>query len=225
AHPFPAHETWGRGRLWGTIPLHDGRVYVYAQAVAPARGQAPDGELEELRRLFGDWHHPVPDILAAADPATVLRNDIHAAAAPLPAYHHGRTVLVGDAAHPMTPNLGQGGCQAIEDAVVLAHLVARAGAEAAGDPVRALPAYTRERLPRTMDVVRRSARISRLACLSSPPAVALRTAALAAANRLGPRVVLRGLDGVADWRPPVRTYPAGTETGPTTAGGDIEEAS
>ncbi|MGW1075989.1 FAD-dependent monooxygenase [Streptomyces sp. NPDC002537] len=208
--PFPAHETWGRGRLWGTVPLHDGRVYAYAQANAPARGKSPDGELDELRRLFGDWHHPVPAVLAAADPAAVLRNDLHATTAPLPAYHHGRVALLGDAAHPMTPHLGQGGCQAVEDAVVLAHLLAATD----GDVVRALPAYTGQRLPRTMDVVRRSARVGRLTALSSAPACALRTAALTVLNRLGPGVALRSLDGVADWRPPVHTYAAQTEARP-----------
>ncbi|MFC5723368.1 FAD-dependent monooxygenase [Streptomyces gamaensis] len=195
--PFPAHETWGRGRLWGTVPLHDGRVYAYAQANAPADGRSEDGELAELRRLFGTWHHPVPAILAAADPTAILRTDLRTTTVPLPTFHRGRVALLGDAAHAMTPHLGQGGCQAVEDAVVLAGLLAEAG----GDPAAALPAYTRARLPRTMDVVRRAARIGRLTTVSSPLACAVRTAALVAADKLGPRVALRSLDGVADWRP------------------------
>ncbi|MFE0044936.1 FAD-dependent monooxygenase [Streptomyces albireticuli] len=207
-----AHETWGPGRLWGTVPLRDGRVYAYAQAAAPARAQAPGGELAQLRRLFGDWHHPVPQLLAAADPAAVLRNDVHSAADPLPAYHHGRVALLGDAAHSMTPNLGQGACQAVEDAVVLAHLVTEAAAGHGGDPLPALPRYTAERLPRTTAIVRRSARVGRLACLSSRPGRALRDAALAAADRLAPHLALRGLDGVADWHPPVHPYAAQTGT-------------
>ncbi|MBT2387282.1 FAD-dependent monooxygenase [Streptomyces sp. ISL-11] len=207
--PFAAHETWGRGLLWGTVPLSDGRVYAYAQANAPAGGMAPDGELSELRRLFGGWHHPVPDILAAADPAAVLRNDVHHAATALPAYHRGRTALLGDAAHPMTPHLGQGGCQAIEDGAVLALLLAGAGGGSAG-VLGALTAYTAQRLPRTMDVVRRSARVGRLVSLSSAPACALRTAALRAVDLLGPGVALRALDGVADWQPSAHPYAAQT---------------
>ncbi|MFJ2672008.1 FAD-dependent oxidoreductase [Streptomyces sp. NPDC087525] len=119
--PFAPHETWGRGRLWGTQPLKDGRVYAYAMATAPEGAHAPDDERAELRRLFGGWHDPVPGIIEAADPAQVLRNDVHEMAVPLPAYHRGRVALLGDAAHAMQPTLGQGGNQAIEDAIVLAH--------------------------------------------------------------------------------------------------------
>lgn len=121
ARPFAPHETWGAGRLWGTQPLKDGRIYAYAMAAAPAGSRAPDDEKAELLRLFGDWHHPVPEILAAVDPGQVLRHDVHHLPDPLPAFHRGRVALLGDAAHAMMPSLGQGGNQAIEDAVVLAH--------------------------------------------------------------------------------------------------------
>ncbi|GGX67679.1 hypothetical protein GCM10010515_39010 [Streptomyces fructofermentans] len=134
--PFAAHETWGRGRIWGTHPMKDGRVYAYAAARVPAGGRAADDELAELVRLFGDWHEPVPDVLAAARPEDVLRHDVHHIAEPLPAFHAGRVALVGDAAHAMPPTLGQGGNQAIEDAIVLAHHV---------DPVRLADADPRVR--------------------------------------------------------------------------------
>ncbi|KAA6223372.1 FAD-binding protein [Streptomyces albofaciens JCM 4342] len=202
--PYAAHETWGPGGLWGSVALHDGRVYAYATAAVPPGGRAPDDERSELLRRFGGWHRPIPEILAAADPAAVLRNDVRTAARPLPACHRGRVALLGDAVHPMTPNLGQGGCQAIEDAVVLAHRVASDRPLAA-----ALDAYSRERLPRTTEVVRRAERVGRLTTWRSAPAVLLRGAAIACTARLAPDLALRPLDGIADWRPPGGTYASG----------------
>ncbi|MEU6709178.1 FAD-dependent monooxygenase [Streptomyces wuyuanensis] len=208
--PFTPHETWGRGALWGTQPLEDGRVYAYAAALAPAGRRAPDDEKAELLRRFGDWHDPVPGVIAAAEPGGVLRHDVHHMAEPLPAYHLGRVALLGDAAHAMQPTLGQGGNQAIEDAIVLAHHAGRGH-----DVVGRLPAYTEERLPRTMGIVRQATRTGRLAMLSGVAPVAARNALIRAVSRLGPGIVLRGFDGIAGWRPPGRTYAAGAE--PTTA--------
>ncbi|MDT9693569.1 FAD-dependent monooxygenase [Streptomyces sp. P9(2023)] len=200
--PFAPHETWGRGRLWGTQPLKDGRIYAYAMAAAPEGAHAPDDERAELRRLFGDWHHPIPEILAAVAPETVLRNDVHHMPDPLPAFHRGRVALLGDAAHAMQPTLGQGGNQAIEDAVVLAHHAGRGL-----PPSRALAAYTDDRLPRTTAIVRKAARTGRLTLVSARPAVAVRDALIAAVSRFGPGLVLRGFDGIADWRPPLAEQP------------------
>ncbi|WP_289007925.1 FAD-dependent monooxygenase [uncultured Thermomonospora sp.] len=185
-------ETWGRGLLFGVTPLADGMLYCYAAAPAPAGRRAPD-EKRELLRLFGTWHDPIPGLLAQADPARILRNDIYFMEPPLPAFHRGRVVLLGDAAHPMTPHLGQGACQAIEDAIVLAHEVTDGGGPAA---------YTAARLPRTTEIMRRSRRIGRLAALQNPLLVALRDAAMWTANRLGPSLVLRQGDPVFAWRPP-----------------------
>ncbi|WOX25644.1 FAD-dependent monooxygenase [Streptomyces solicathayae] len=201
--PFAPHETWGRGRLWGTQPLKDGRIYAYAMAVAPAGDRAPDDERAELLRHFGDWHDPIPAILAATSPEGVLRHDVHHLITPLPAFHRGRVALLGDAAHAMEPTLAQGGNQAIEDGIVLAH-------HAAGrlPPSRALAGYTADRLPRTTDIVRKAARAGRLTTMSSRPGVAVRDVLVAAVSRFGPGLVLRGFDGIADWSPPGATYAA-----------------
>lgn len=206
ARPFAPHETWGRGALWGTQPLKDGRVYAYAAAVSPAGARAGD-ERSELLRRFGDWHDPVPQIIAATAPQEILRNDVYRMDRPLPAFHRGRTVLVGDSAHAMAPTLGQGGNQAIEDGIVLAHHVAPGR-----DPGPGLAAYTAVRLPRTAAVVRKADRVSRLMRLRSAPAVAARDLLMSTVSRLGPGLLLRTFDGIADWRPPGGTYAAGTTT-------------
>lgn len=202
AEPFAPHETWGRGGLWGTQPLKDGRIYAYAAAAAPAGGRSADGEKAELLRRYGDWHHPVPAILEAAAEELILRHDVHHMSTPLPAYHRGRTVLLGDAAHAMCPTMGQGGNQAIEDGIVLAH-----HADPAQGLGPALAAYSADRLPRTTGIVHKSARIARLMMLSSTPAVALRDGVMTLAG-FGPGLAMRTFDGIADWQPPRRTYAA-----------------
>ncbi|GHH50436.1 FAD-dependent monooxygenase [Streptomyces candidus] len=204
AEPFAPHETWGRGQIWGTQPLKDGRIYAYAAAAAPAGERSPDGEKAELLRRYAPWHHPVPQILDAATDATLLRGDVHHMNIPLPAHHRGRTVLIGDAAHAMCPALGQGGNQAVEDGIVLAHHVGPAG-----DLGAALAAYTADRLPRTTGIVRKSARVARLTMLSGTTAVGLRDGMTTLA-RFAPGLALRTFDGIADWRPPQRTYAAPT---------------
>ncbi|MGC5005913.1 FAD-dependent monooxygenase [Streptomyces sp. DT203] len=206
--PFAPHETWGRGALWGTQPLKDGRIYAYAAAVAPAGARADDEKAELLRR-FGGWHDPIPGIIAAVEPDRILRNDVHHLIDPLPAFHRGRTVLVGDCAHAMAPTLGQGGNQAIEDGIVLAHHAAPDG-----DLAAALAAYSTDRVPRTGGIVRKAAQVTRLMRLTSPPAVALRDTLMSAVSRFGPGLVLRTFDGIADWRPPQHTYAAGTRNTP-----------
>lgn len=145
-------EMFGRGQRLGVIPIGGGLVYWFCTANAP-QGQSaggPDAELALVARLFGDWAEPVPSLLAATSPERFLRNDIvdHP---PDRRWGDGRLTLLGDAAHAMTPNTGQGAAQAIEDAVVLAHELGR------GDhPAVALRRYEARRWPRAAGFVRAS---------------------------------------------------------------------
>ncbi|MGW2988429.1 FAD-dependent monooxygenase [Streptomyces goshikiensis] len=184
-----AAETWGRGERFGVVPLADGRVYVYATARAP-QGSAPADLRAELRRRYGAWHDPIPALLDRIDPAAVLRHDLYDLAVPLPRHHSGRLAWVGDAAHAMTPNLGQGGCQAIEDGVVLARLL-----DADGDVPAALAAYTRARHARTDAIRIRSRRAGRVAALTHPLAVAVRDLAVRATPAWAAQRAMDGLFG------------------------------
>ncbi|MFD9100384.1 FAD-dependent oxidoreductase [Streptomyces virginiae] len=194
--PIPSmSETWGRGERFGVTPLADGRFYLYATALAPAGTRSADPRAE-LRDRFGSWHDPIPALLDRVgrfDPADVLQNDLYDLAAPLPRLHHGRIAWIGDAAHAMAPNLGQGGCQAIEDAVVLAHLLPAGDTEAAADEAvpAALAAYTAARRDRTDAVRRRARRVGRLGALRNPLAVTARDLAVRATPN---RLALRGMD-------------------------------
>ncbi|WP_116247470.1 FAD-dependent monooxygenase [Nocardiopsis sp. FIRDI 009] len=189
-------ESWGPGGSVGVMPLADGRVYLYAMSRALPDAHVPDERAELLRR-FGHWHDPIPAVLRRADPRAVLRNDVWHLPTPPPAYHGGRVALLGDAAHAMTPNLGQGACQAIEDAVVLAHAVGGGSAVPAG-----LAAYTSARLPRASGVVRRSAGVGRMSMIGNPMARALRDNGIALTTRLLPRLFFGPLEETFGWRPP-----------------------
>ncbi|MCY9786718.1 FAD-dependent monooxygenase [Nocardiopsis sp. EMB25] len=191
-----AVESWGPEGSAGIMPLADGRVYVYAMSRAAANERAADERAELLRR-FGDWHDPIPAVLRRAAPEAVLRNDVWYLATPPPAYHGGRVALLGDAAHAMTPNLGQGACQAIEDAAVLAHAVGE-GSSVPDD----LAAYTSARLPRTSGMVRRSAAVGRMSMIGNPVARTVRDNGIALTTRLLPGLVLGALDTTFGWRPP-----------------------
>jgi 2-polyprenyl-6-methoxyphenol hydroxylase-like FAD-dependent oxidoreductase len=179
-----ASELWGRGERFGYAPLPDGRVYCYATANAPEG--TDDGGLPGLRHRFGGWPHPVPALLDAAEPGAVLHHDLYELP-PLKTYTSGRVVLAGDAAHAMTPNLGQGACQALEDAVVLGNVMA------SGD---GLTGYDRQRRPRTQMIARRSRQLGAVAQWASPAAVSLRNTAL----RLMPSSSFaRSIAPVLDW--------------------------
>jgi 2-polyprenyl-6-methoxyphenol hydroxylase-like FAD-dependent oxidoreductase len=198
-------ETWGRGAVFGIVPLSHGRLYCYATANLPSGTTFPD-EKAALAQRFADWHEPIPALIREMPPESVLRNDVWELAEPLPRLHRGRVALLGDAAHAMTPNLGQGGCQAIEDAVVLAGRVsaaAEADAETeTGEIAAGLAGYTADRLARTTRIVRQSARAGRMQQLDSPFQASLRNAIIRLAGKAGPGLMLRQMAPLASWAPP-----------------------
>ena len=182
--------TWGRGEEFGIIPLGDGRVYWFGAVRAPEGERAAD-EKAAVRAVFSGWHEPIAELIDVS--STVLRNDLRHLVPPLPSYVRGRVALLGDAAHAMTPNLGQGAAQAIEDAVVLGR-VCRPGRPVA----EALAEYDAVRRPRSQSVAAASYRAGRLGQISNPALVALRNTAV----RLTPsRVALRTMARYGDWRP------------------------
>ena len=111
-------ETWGVGARFGILPLDDHRVYWFATQNQPAGERAAGSEKSHLLKHFGHWHAPIQTLIEAAPEVTILRNDVYDRP-PLRRWGQGRMTVLGDAAHPMTPNMGQGACQALEDAVVL----------------------------------------------------------------------------------------------------------
>lgn len=169
-----AGETWGRGQLFGIVPLPDHRVYWYATANLPAGTDFPD-EHQAVRDRFAQWHAPIQECLAATPRAAVLRHDVYDLSRPLETFTRGRTVLIGDAAHAMTPNLGQGAGQGIEDAATLTLLLRDVDTS---ELDRALTSYSDLRLNRTSTILHRSRTAGRVAQAAHPVTVSLRNTVL-----------------------------------------------
>ncbi len=194
-------ETWGpEGRRFAVMPLKHNRLYCYA--IATETNAEVGSPLDRLHQHFGDWHEPIPAILAGLHEEDVMHHAVEDLHPGLPAFHRGRVAIIGDAAHAMTPDLGQGGGMALEDAVVLGSL---AGEGKIGDGYVSVPIpgvledFSRLRLPRTSMVARRSRRMGRL---SSSAPYAAQVMAARMVNVLPGRPAARSLTSIVDWRPP-----------------------
>ncbi|MFC0005333.1 FAD-dependent monooxygenase [Micromonospora siamensis] len=171
-------ETWGRGRKFGVTPQGPGRTNWYAAVALPEGAQPPPDDLAELRQLFGGWHQPIPRLLDALAADEVLRHEVHDLT-PLPSYVTDRVALLGDAAHAMTPDLGQGACQALIDAVALTDCV-----RSTDDLPAALRAYDRLRRRPTQRIAATARRAGWLSQVRH--ALPARDAAVRLALALGP---------------------------------------
>jgi 2-polyprenyl-6-methoxyphenol hydroxylase-like FAD-dependent oxidoreductase len=191
-------ESWGRGRRVGLQNLGRGWTYWFTAWNAPQGSFVPAAEGKRmLLARYDGWHEPIAAVLEATDLESILQTDLMDRD-PLPHWVVGRVALLGDAAHPMTPDLGQGGAQAIEDGIALGDVL-----RPDADPVTALRAYERRRLPIAYDIMRRARRHYRLAQLENPLACAVRNETV----RHLPSALAR-LIGVR--------RPQWVETGPTT---------
>ncbi|MDT5156108.1 MAG: hypothetical protein QOH51_465 [Acidobacteriota bacterium] len=144
---LPAHtalEVYGAGSRFGIGPVGLGRTGWWATANEPeGMPELASERRRKLLRLFDGWCAPVAELIGATPSEAILHNaayDRPTAAR----WSVGRVTLLGDAVHPMTPNLGQGGCMAIEDAAVLARCLAKYA-----DACKALCAYESHRRTRT----------------------------------------------------------------------------
>ncbi|MCU0706460.1 MAG: FAD-dependent monooxygenase [Fimbriiglobus sp.] len=159
--------TMGRGSEFGYLPIGGGRTYWFATAVVPAGGSdGPAGAKPVLLDRFRDWYAPVRAVIDATPPDAILRNDL-ADRPPVTNWTDGRVTLLGDAAHPTTPHLGQGACMAIESAWVLAECLTAGGVEG-------LQTYQAKRLARTAEVTNRSRMLGKMLAYRNPLACWLR---------------------------------------------------
>lgn len=163
-------ESWGVGARMGIIPLRGDRVYVFLTSLAPP--DAPSPPWAELRERFSALGPTCADVIGRIDPAALLHHDLRELEAPV--WGGGRVWLLGDAAHAMTPNQGQGAAMAIEDAAAIARLLSAP----TFDPAEAHAAYVGARHARVRKVQLDSRRFGQLAGWTNPVARAMRDTAL-----------------------------------------------
>ncbi|MDI3341907.1 MAG: FAD-dependent monooxygenase [Sphaerobacter sp.] len=187
----PPDTTWelmGRGARFGAAPIGRGRIYWWATANVPAgEVDPPQGRKADLEARFAGWWAPVRELIASTPDAAILRHDI-LDRDPVDRWGIGRVTLLGDAAHPMTPNLGQGACQAIADAVALATALARED-----DVVAALRAYEAARRARTARLTTQSRHFGQIGQWQHPVACWLRDLAF---RLTPPRLALRQMEAL-----------------------------
>ncbi len=159
----------GAGTQIGLLHCGAGRIYWFATINGPQGAHNPAGSFKrEALERFKGWLPLVTAVVEATEESALLGNDI-LDRPPVRRWGRGRISLLGDAAHPTTPNLGQGACQALEDAVVLADSLHRKGLTEAG-----LRSYEEARRRRTAMITRQSWWLGKLFQLENPLAIWVR---------------------------------------------------
>jgi 2-polyprenyl-6-methoxyphenol hydroxylase-like FAD-dependent oxidoreductase len=187
-------ECWHDGTLFGMTPVSGRRVYWWAAdraEIDPAASAAD--RRTALMELLDGWPDPIDALVTSTAADDIVFTPL-LERRPLRRIVKGEVALVGDAAHPMLPHLGQGACQALEDAAVLGACLSPEHCRLSGG----LKRYEKLRARRTASVLRQSARMARIAHLRSPLA-GVRNLAL---RSMPASAGLRQLDGVAGWEMP-----------------------
>lgn len=167
--PGYIQEFLGCGKGFGFMMLGKEKMYWYAASTAPeAQPDAAIGHKQELEAMYQDWFPAIPELIAATDEANILTTDLYDRPPTLP-WSKGNITLLGDAAHPMLPTMGQGACTALEDAYVVAKCL-----EEHPDPNVAFQHYEALRFPRTKAIVEQSLQSGKMGELKNPFAVGLR---------------------------------------------------
>ena len=165
-------ETWGGECRFGYSAVDARHVYWFAVTQTPAGGVDEGPKKSLLTERYAKFPGVVPAILAATREEAISRLDIYDLQ-PLTKWWKESCVLLGDAAHAMTPNLGQGGGQAIEDAWSLARHIATCAT-----PQEAFAKYQDERMARARHIVKVAWTVGQTAHWTNPLARALRNAVL-----------------------------------------------
>jgi 2-polyprenyl-6-methoxyphenol hydroxylase-like FAD-dependent oxidoreductase len=165
-----ATETWGNGKRFGIVPIKGGGAYWFACINSPIANNETFKayKKEELLNSFKGFHKPIKDLIRLTTQHDIIWNDI-IDFAPIKQFAFANILLLGDAAHATTPNMGQGACQAIEGAVILAKTL-----QQYADIKDAFRHFEQKRLNRTAYIVNHSWQLGKIAQWQNPLATFLR---------------------------------------------------
>ncbi|MET0510946.1 MAG: FAD-dependent monooxygenase [Thermoleophilaceae bacterium] len=159
----PEYVFLGIGERFVFYPVGQGYLYWTAATNEPPGGKEDGAEIKRtVLERFQGWPDPIESLVQATDESNTFLSDTQDRD-PVERWGEGRVTLLGDAAHPMTWDRGQGASQGIEGAVLLAKQLAQGD-----DPAAALRAWEAERIPRTKKMVRSSRAIGRLQQSKNP---------------------------------------------------------
>lgn len=163
-------ETFGVGKRVGIVPIKDGVYGWWATCNENyMQDDKPETSKEKLNRLFGGWHDPISELINNTD--HILKNSL-IDRKPQKGWTVGNATLLGDAAHPTTPNLGQGGCIAMEGAYILAKSIQQYGISK-----KAFDRYEELQFPRAKTIVKESLKLGKMGQLENPVLIGLRNLA------------------------------------------------
>jgi 2-polyprenyl-6-methoxyphenol hydroxylase-like FAD-dependent oxidoreductase len=158
-----AVETWGRNGRFGYVPIGNNQVYWFACKNASFQDETMKKfQIKDLVENFKNYSSPIPQMIANTREQDLIWNDI-IDLKPISKFAYGRIVLLGDAAHATTPNLGQGAGMAMEDAMVVAEELAKRH----DDVVQAFKQFEQRRLARVNYIVNTSFSIGKVAQLEN----------------------------------------------------------
>ena len=137
-------EIWGKGKRFGFLPMGNGRLgWWAAYNETPKNHQHMVGRKKKLVNMFRSFNSPASQIINATPEEDIFKSPVFDRE-PLLKWHEGKVLLIGDAAHPVTPNRWQGACLAIEDAASLASLM-----KSSPNLESAIHSFEANRIPRT----------------------------------------------------------------------------
>jgi 2-polyprenyl-6-methoxyphenol hydroxylase-like FAD-dependent oxidoreductase len=169
----------GRGQHFKTYPAGRWWMYWTAACNEPAGMKETGADLKRtVLERFAGWPEPVEELVTATEDSNTFFADTYDRD-PVDRWGEGRVTLLGDAAHPMTWNRGQGASQGVEGAVLLANALAEGG----DDRAAVLRKWEAERIPRTAKYQKSSRQSGKTEQAENAPICLLRNAALRLATR------------------------------------------